>query len=77
MAADPGRELDRLAQRRRGPGQDVRLADDAAVERGDDPGRQVVDVDEAEPDVVDRPIAEPTVVGEPQLLADRRVVAGP
>ena len=63
-AADPGRDRDRVAQGVTRAGEDVRLADDAAVQRGDDPGGEVVDVDEAEADVVERPIRQPAGVGQ-------------
>ena len=47
-------------------------ADRAAVEGGDDPGREVVGVDEADAEVVERPIRQLARVGEADLLAESR-----
>ncbi len=46
LAADLRRQRHRLAEGRRRPGEVVRLAEPAPVERGDDPGGEVVGVDE-------------------------------
>ena len=47
-------------------GQDVRLAEPAAIERGDDPRRDVVDVDRRDPEVGRAPMyGSVPVVGLP------------
>jgi hypothetical protein len=69
-------ELHRVAKRGARAGQDVRAAERAAIERCHDPGREVVDVDESDADVVEGPIRELAVVGGRQLLPERRGVAG-
>ena len=76
-AAEPRGHRHRVAQAHVLAAEEVRLADPAAVERRDDAGRDVVDVDRRDPEVAERDVAEGAVVGALQLLADREWSPGP
>ena len=73
----PIRAATRIASRSRvfSPAKDVGLADPAAIERRDDAGRHVLDVDGRDPDVRQGHVAKAAVVGATDLLPGPRVVA--
>ncbi len=66
-----------LLHGRRLPSEHVRLANPAVIEGEHEPGGDVVDVHRGEPDPTERQVAQLSALGEPQLLAELRLVAGP
>ena len=73
-ATEPRGHHHRVAQTHVLAAEEVRLADPAAIERRDDAGRHVIDINGRDPEVDEREVAQGAVVGALQLLADLRVI---
>ena len=74
-ARPPGSDPHRLAQGHVLAGHDVRLADPAAVERRDDPGRDVIDVGRRDPRLPEADVRRGAVVRGLELRPDPRMIA--